>query len=363
MDKWLLSKLNSMVKAVDENLSNYRIPEAARALDTFVDEMSNWYVRRGRERYWVQGMNEDKKTAYLVLYKALYTTALASAPMIPFMAESIYQNLVRTIDKNAPESIHLCSFPEVDESLIDTELEKNMDSVLEIVVLGRAARNGAAIKNRQPLGNMFVKCDTKMPDYFIDIIRDELNIKNVSFSNEVDNFVSYNLKPQLKTVGPKYGKQLNEIRTKLSEIDGDAAKRTLDSVGELKLSLPSGNVTLLKDDVLIEAKQKEGYFTVSDRGITVAIDTNLTKELLDEGFTREIVSKIQTMRKEAGFNVTDHIKVAVCGDSDAVEIALKYANSISSDTLAESIIADNMFGYTKKWDINGKTLEIGVERI
>ncbi|MBR6903150.1 MAG: isoleucine--tRNA ligase, partial [Clostridia bacterium] len=296
MDKWLLSKLNSMVKAVDENLSNYRIPEAARALDTFVDEMSNWYVRRGRERYWVQGMNEDKKTAYLVLYKALYTTALASAPMIPFMAESIYQNLVRTIDKNAPESIHLCSFPEVDESLIDTELEKNMDSVLEIVVLGRAARNGAAIKNRQPLGNMFVKCDTKMPDYFIDIIRDELNIKNVSFSNEVDNFVSYNLKPQLKTVGPKYGKQLNEIRTKLSEIDGDAAKRTLDSVGELKLSLPSGNVTLLKDDVLIEAKQKEGYFTVSDRGITVAIDTNLTKELLDEGFTREIVSKIQTMR-------------------------------------------------------------------
>ena len=363
MDKWLLSKLNSMVKAVDGNLAAYRIPEAARALDTFVDELSNWYVRRGRERYWVQGMTDDKITAYLVLYKALYVTALAAAPMVPFITESIYQNLVRTVDKSAPVSIHLCDFPQVDEALIDIELEEKMDRVLEIVVLGRSARNGAAIKNRQPIANMFVKCDIDLPDYFIDIIRDELNIKNVSFSDEVDNFVSYNLKPQLKTVGPKFGKQLNEIRTALAEIDGDAAKRSLDSEGKLVLSLPSGEVTLLSEDILVEARQKEGYFTVSDRGITVAIDTNLTPELLEEGFTREIVSKIQTMRKEAGFNVTDHISISLAGDSEAVSVAIRNSSDISADTLADSITAGEVAGYAKSWDINGKQLEIGINKI
>ena len=360
MDKWLLSKLNSMVKSVDENLAAYRIPEAARALDTFVDEMSNWYVRRGRERYWVQGMTEDKETAYLVLYKALCTTVLAAAPMIPFMAESIYQNLVVNIDKSAPESVHLCDFPPVEEKYIDASLEAKMDSVLDIVVLGRAARNGAAIKNRQPLNNMFVKCSVDLPEFYTDIIRDELNIKEVNFSDEVDNFVSYNLKPQLKTVGPKFGKQLNEIRTALAEIDGDGAKRTFDKDGKITLKLPSGDVMLLAEDVLIEAKQKEGYFTVSDKGITVALDTVLTPELIEEGLTREVVSKIQTMRKEAGFNVIDHIFVYVSGDKDAVDCVMKYADGISADTLADNISVAKPEGYTKSWDINGKPLEIGV---
>ncbi|MBO4432367.1 MAG: isoleucine--tRNA ligase [Clostridia bacterium] len=363
MDKWLLSKLNSMVKLVDYNLANYRIPEAAKALDTFVDEMSNWYVRRGRERYWVQGLTDDKITAYIVLYKALCTTVLAAAPMIPFICESIYQNLVRSIDKNTPESVHLCAFPEVDESLIDTDLEEKMDRVLEIVVLGRAARNGAAIKNRQPLGNMYVKCDIALPDYFIRIIRDELNIKNVDFSDDVDNLVSYKLKPQLKTVGPKFGKQLNEIRTALAEIDGDAAKRTLDTDGEIVLNLPSGDVTLLAEDVLIEAQQKEGYFTLSDRGITVAIDTNLTEDLLEEGIIREIVSKIQTMRKDADFNVTDHIVVSLSGDDYTVSVANKYFDTISQDTLADKLDINSVLDYSKSWDINGRELKIGVKKI
>ena len=363
MDKWLLSKLNSMVKSVDFNLSNYRIPEAAKALDTFVDELSNWYVRRGRERYWVQGLTDDKKAAYIVLYRALCTTVLAAAPMIPFISESIYQNLVRSVDKNAPESVHLCPFPEVDESLIDTDLEEKMDRVLEIVVLGRAARNGAAIKNRQPLGNMYVKCDIELPDYFIQVIRDELNIKNVDFSGDVDNLVSYKLKPQLKTVGPKFGKQLNEIRTALTEIDGDAAKRTLDSDGQIVLNLPSGDVTLLTEDVLIEAQQKEGYFTLSDRGITVAIDTNLTDGLLEEGIIREIVSKIQTMRKDAGFNVTDHISVSLSGDDYAVSVATKYFDTISQDTLADKLDVSTVSGFAKSWDINGRELQIGIEKL
>ncbi|MBO4694271.1 MAG: isoleucine--tRNA ligase [Clostridia bacterium] len=363
MDKWLLSKLNSMVKAVDSNLCNYRIPEAAKALDNFVDEMSNWYVRRCRERYWVQDMTEDKKTAYLVLYKAICTTVLAAAPMIPFMAESIYQNLVRNIDDSTPKSVHLCDFPEVDESLIDADLEAKMDSVLDIVVLGRAARNGAAIKNRQPLAKMFVKCGVDLEDYYIDIIRDELNLKQVSFSDEVDNFVSYNLKPQLKTVGPKYGRQLSEIRNALSEIDGDAAKRTLDKEGQITLNLPSGDVVLSGEDVIIEAKQREGYFTVSDKGITVALDINLTADLLEEGFTREVVSKIQTMRKEAGFNVIDHIAITVSGDKKAVDCVLKYSSGISADTLADNITVDEPEGYVKSWIINGSELKIGVKTI
>lgn len=363
MDKWLLSKLNSMVKAVDDNLNNYRIPEAARALQEFTDDMSNWYVRRGRERYWVQGLPEDKIAAYMTLYTALVTTAKAAAPMIPFMTESIYQNLVRSVDKSAPESIHLCAFPTVDEKAIDKELEDKMDKVLEIVVLGRAARNGSSLKNRQPLATMYVKLDGELDSFYTDIIRDELNIKNVSFTDKVDDFVTYQFKPQLKTVGPKFGKQLNEIRTALSELDGTAAKKELDKNGKLVLSLPSGEVTLETEDLLIEAKQKDGFYTVSDRGITVAIDTTLTKELIEEGFVRELISKIQTMRKEAGFKVTDHIKVTVSGSEMVTDIAVLKKADIAGDTLADSVESADAAGYTKDWDINGEKVTIGVEKV
>ena len=363
MDKWLLSKLNSMVGTVDENLDNYRIPEAARALQEFVDEMSNWYVRRGRERYWVQGLPEDKIAAYMTLYTALVTTAKAAAPMIPFMAESIYQNLVRSVDADAPESVHLCDFPTVNTASIDKELESNMDKVLEIVVLGRAARNGSSLKNRQPLAAMYVKLDGTLDTFYTDIIRDELNVKKVVFTNEVDDLVTYQFKPQLKTVGPKFGKQLSEIRTALSELDGSAAKKQLDKDGALTLSLPSGDVTLSAEDLLIDAKQKEGFYTVSDRGITVAIDTVLTDELIEEGFIRELISKIQTMRKEAGFNVTDHINVTIEGSEKVTGIAVARQNDIMGDTLADSVKAETPTGFTKKWDINGENVTIGVKKV
>ena len=363
MDKWLLSKLNSMVQSVDDNLADYRIPEAARALQEFVDDMSNWYVRRGRERYWVQGLPEDKIAAYMTLYTALVTTAKAAAPMIPFMTESIYQNLVKSVDKTAPESIHLCDFPTVDSSAIDKSLEENMDKVLEIVVLGRAARNGSSLKNRQPLGTMYVKLDGKLDGYYTDIIRDELNIKNVIFTDKVDDFVSYRFKPQLKTVGPKFGKQLNEIRTALSEIDGNKAKKQLDADGSLTLELPSGTVVLQTEDLLIETEQRDGFYTVSDRGITVAIDTTLTKELIEEGFVRELISKIQTMRKEAGFNVTDHISVTLSGSDKVAEIALNKKDDIAGDTLTDSLTAAAPDGYVKEWDINGEKVSIGVKKV
>ena len=363
MDKWLLSKLNTMVAEVDENLANYRIPEAARALQEFVDGMSNWYVRRGRERYWVQTLTEDKITAYMTLYTALVTTAKAAAPMIPFLSESIYQNLVRNLDKSAPESIHLCSFPEVQREFINKDLEEKMDSVLEIVVLGRAARNGATLKNRQPLNKMYVKSDLALDTFYSDIIKDELNIKTVEFTSDVGELVSYQFKPQLKTVGPKYGKQLGEIRNALSALDGTAAKKELDETGALKLSLSSGDVSLSEEDLLIEAKQKEGFYTLSDNGFTVAIDTLLTDELIEEGFIRELVSKIQTMRKEAGFNVTDHINITLEGNAKVIEIALKKKNDITGDTLADSLESACALGFVKEWDINGESVTIGVEKI
>ena len=363
MDKWLMSRLNTMVKTVDDNLANYRIPEAARALESFVDEMSNWYVRRGRERYWVQELTEDKIAAYLTLYKALVTTAKAAAPMIPFMAESIYTNLVGSVDKSAPVSVHLCDFPKVDESAIDTELEDNMDKVLQVVVLGRAARNGANRKNRQPLGKMYASCEHDLAPEFVDIIKDELNVKSVEFKDDLSDLVSYVFKPQLKTVGPKYGKQLGDIRNALSSIDGTAAKAELDRDGSLTLNLESGRVVLSEEDLLISTAQKEGYFTLSDRGVTVAIDTVLTPELIDEGFIREIISKVQTMRKEAGFNVMDHIRITLSGSDKVSDIISRKSADIAGDTLADSIEVSETRGYCKEWDINGETVNIGVEKI
>ena len=363
MDKWLLSRLNSTVKLVDRNLENYRIPEAARALQQFVDEMSNWYVRRGRERYWVQGMTEDKIAAYMTLFTALVTVAKTAAPMIPFMSENIYRNLVCNTDKSAPISVHLCDFPEADEARIDKALEENMEKVLEIVVLGRAARNGSNLKNRQPLATMFVKLDSNLDTVYTDIIKDELNIKTVSFTDNVDGFVTYKFKPQLKTVGPKYGKQLNEIRTALSALDGTAAKQQLDANGKLVLNLAGGEVVLGADDLLIESEQKEGFFALTENGITVAIDTVLTQDLIDEGYVREIVSKIQTMRKEADFNVMDHIEITVAGSELITKLALDKKNDIVGDTLADSLIAATPTGFVKEWDINGEKATFGVKRV
>ena len=362
MDKWLLSKMNSMVKAVDENLGNYRIPEAARVLQEFVDDMSNWYVRRSRERFWAKGMEQDKINAYMTLYTALVNVAKAAAPMIPFMTEDIYQNLVRSIDKDAPESIHLCEFPAVDEAYIDPQLEADMDEVLKIVVLGRAARNTANIKNRQPIGTMYVKADHELSQYYVEIIEDELNVKKVEFVEDVRSFTSYSFKPQLKTVGPKYGKQLGNIRKALAEIDGNAAMDTLKSEGSLKFDFGDGLVVLTEEDLLIDMAQAEGYVSESDNAVTVALDTNLTPELLEEGFVRELVSKIQTMRKEAGFEVTDHIRVYQEGNDKIAGILNTYGETIRNEVLADEILTGQMGGYEKEWNINGENGKLGVEK-
>ena len=363
MDKWLLSKLNSVVKDVDDNLANYRIPEAARSLQNFVDEMSNWYVRRCRERFWAQGMSDDKINAYMTLYTALVTIAKTAAPMIPFMTEDIYRNLVCSIDKSAPESVHLCMFPEVNEDMIDKKLENDMEEALNIVVLGRAARNGSDMKNRQPLNKMFVKADAELSEYFVKIIEDELNIKQVEFCDDVASFMSYSFKPQLKTLGPKYGKQLGEIRAYLAEIDGSAAKAELDANGSLTLKLPSGDISVTEDDLLIDIKQKEDYFSLSDNGITVALDTVLTDELIEEGFVREIISKIQTMRKDAGFEVMDHIRVSSAGNDKIAELLSDNADTIKNDVLCDEIIDGKIDGFEKEWNINGENVTLYVAKI
>ena len=361
MDKWLLSRLNSTVKAVDDHLDNYRIPEAAKALDTFVDEMSNWYVRRGRERYWVQGLSQNKIDAYMVLYTALVTVCKAAAPMIPFMTEEIYQNLVRSVDKNAPESIHLCDYPAVNEAWIDRDLEAAMDEVLSVVVLGRAARNGANIKNRQPLANITVVTDKVLGKEYTDIIRDELNVKEVIFTDSASGLVSYSFKPQLKTLGPKYGKQLGEIRTLLASLDGAAAKKELDGQGHITLKLSTGDIELTADDLLISAEQLENSFAVTDNGYTVALDTELTDELIAEGFVREIISKVQTMRKDADFNVTDHIDVTIKGSEKLEKIIADHLGDIAGDVLADSVKLASPEGTVKEWDINGENAVIGVK--
>ena len=362
MDKWLLSKLNTLVKEVDDNLGNYRIPEAARALQDFVDDMSNWYVRRSRERFWAKGMEQDKINAYMTLYTALVTVSKTAAPMIPFMCEDIYQNLVRNIDKTAPESVHLCSFPEVQESFIDKELEAYMDEVLKVVVFGRAARNTANIKNRQPIGKMFVKAERSLPEFYQEIIEDELNVKSVEFADDVRAFTSYTFKPQLRTVGPKYGKQLGNIKKALSEIDGNSAMDTLKEKGALTFDFNGEEVVLTEEDLLIDAAQVEGYVSEGDNTVMVVLDTNLTPELLEEGFVRELISKIQTMRKEAGFEVMNHIRVFAEGNEKISAIFAAHGEEIRSEVLADEIVTGQTGGYSKEWSINGEKVVLGVEK-
>ena len=362
MDKWLLSKLNTAVKTTDENLGNYRIPEAARALSEFVDDMSNWYVRRSRERFWAKGMEQDKINAYMTLYTALVTICKAAAPMIPFMTEDIYQNLVRSVDKTAPESIHLCDFPAVDEKMIDTELENDMDEVLKIVVLGRAARNSANIKNRQPIGNMYVKANKALSDFYKEIIEDELNVKAVTFKDDVSEFSDYVFKPQLKTVGPKYGKHLNAIREYLSNVNGREAMNTLKTEGALKFEADGTEVSLAEEDLLIETAKSDDYVTEADAVVTVVLDIQLTEELLEEGFVREIISKVQTMRKEAGFEVMDKITISVANNDKVAEIMKRNEETIFHDVLATDVQYGEVKGYTKNWNINGEKVDLGVEK-
>ncbi|MDO4677612.1 MAG: isoleucine--tRNA ligase [Eubacteriales bacterium] len=363
MDKWLLSRLNSLVKAVDENLASYKIPETARALQEFVDDMSNWYVRRSRERFWAKGMEQDKINAYMTLYTALVTVAKAAAPMIPFMTEDIYQNLVRSIDKDAIESIHLCEFPAVNEAWIDKKLEADMKELLEIVVLGRACRNTANIKNRQPIGTMFVKAEEKMDKFYTDIIADELNVKEVKFADDVESFISYSFKPQLRTVGPKYGKLLGGIRQALTDIDGSKAMADLRANGVLVLDIDGNKVELTEEDLLIETAQTEGYVTESDGDTSVVLDTNLTEELLEEGFVREIISKVQTMRKEAGFEVMDKIRIFVKDNDKIMNLMSSHAEEIKAEVLAQDIALGEMDGYTKEWSINKEQVTLGVSKI
>ena len=363
MDKWLLSKLNSVVKTVDDCLANYKIPESARALQEFVDEMSNWYVRRSRERFWAKDMEQDKINAYMTLYTALVTISKAAAPMIPFMTEEIYQNLVRSIDKEAIESIHLCDFPEVKEEWIDKELEDDMEELLKIVVLGRAARNTANIKNRQPIGTMYIKADKEMGQFYTDIIADELNVKEVKFANDVESFISYSFKPQLRTVGPKYGKLLNGIRTALAEINGTEAMNELRSTGLLTLDINGNKVELSEEDLLIETAQTEGYVTEADGDISVVLDTNLTPELIEEGFVREIVSKVQTMRKEAGFEVMDKIHIYAKDNDKILELMKNHKEEIMSEVLAEDMTLGTTDGYVKEWNINKEPVVLGVAKM
>ena len=363
MDKWLLSKLNSTVAEVDSNLDQYRIPEAAKALQDFVDEMSNWYVRRSRERFWAKGMEQDKINAYMTLYTALVTICKAAAPMIPFMTEDIYQNLVRSNDASAPESIHLCDFPVVNKDHIDKKLEEDMEDVLDAVVMGRACRNEAAIKNRQPISRMYIKADFTLSEFYQEIIEDELNVKEVVFTDDVRDFTSYTFKPQLRTVGPKYGKQLGGIQKHLAALDGNAAMDELNADGALKFDVDGVAVELTKDDLLIDMAQKEGYVSQEDNKMTVVLDTNLTPELVEEGFVYEIISKIQTMRKESGFEVTDHIRISINGNDRLSEIARKNKDAISGKVLADELTSGAEYAVSKEWNINGENAVIAVERV
>ncbi|MCR5753540.1 MAG: isoleucine--tRNA ligase, partial [Acetatifactor sp.] len=362
MDKWLLSRLNTVVGEVDYNLENYRIPEAAKALESFVDEMSNWYVRRSRERFWAKGMEQDKINAYMTLYTALVTISKAAAPMIPFMTEDIYQNLVRSVDASAPESIHLCDFPVVEKAFIDKDLEENMERVLDAVVMGRACRNEANVKNRQPISKMYIKADFTLDAFYTDIIKDELNVKEVVFTDDVRDFTSYTFKPQLRTVGPKYGKQLGGIQKELAGLDGNAAMDELNTKGMLSFDVNGVNVELTKEDLLIDMAQREGYMSQEDNGMTVVLDMNLTEELIEEGFVYEIISKIQTMRKDADFEVMDHIKVSLNGNDKLNEVAQKNSEMICGKVLADELTSGKEFAVSKEWNVNGENVVIAIEK-
>ena len=361
MDKWLLSKLNLVVKGVDSNLAAYRIPEAARLLEEFVDDMSNWYVRRSRERFWAKGMPQDKINAYMTLYTALVTISKAAAPMIPFMTEQIYRNLVCSIDSSAPISVHLCDFPEVQEEYIDTDLENYMETVLKVVVMGRACRNGANIKNRQPIGQMFVKSEVVLPEYYQSIISDELNVKKITFTDDVRNFTSYSFKPQMRTVGPKYGKLLGKIKGLLANLDGNSAMDELNASGALKFDVDGTEVVLTKEDLLIDTAQIPGFVSEQDKNITVVLDTNLTPELVKEGMLREVASKIQTMRKEADFQVTDHIIIYVADNAEMEALMTEHAEEVKGYVLADEIVTGSMDGYSKSWNVNGHKVTLGVK--
>ena len=363
MDRWLLSRLNTVVGEVDENLDKYRIPEAGKALEDFVDEMSNWYVRRSRERFWAKGMEQDKINAYMTLYTALVTVSKAAAPMIPFMTEDIYQNMVRSVDQDAPESIHLCDFPQLQAGWIDRALEESMKDVLAAVVMGRACRNDAAIKNRQPIGKMYIKADFSLDDFYVDIIKDELNVKEVVFTDDVREFTSYTFKPQLRTVGPKYGKQLGGIQKTLASLDGNAAMDELKTSGKLVFEVNGVAVELTEDDLLISMARKEGYVSQEDSQMTVVLDTNLTQELVEEGFVYEIISKIQTMRKDAGFEVMDHIRVALGGNERLYAVAESNRDAICGKVLAEELSADAAYAVSKEWNVNGENVTISLERV
>lgn len=363
MDRWILSKLNSTVKTVDACLESYKITEACRALEGFVDELSNWYVRRSRERFWVKDMPEDKVNAYLTLYTALVTVAKAAAPFIPFMCEDIYRNLVCSVDSAAPISVHLCDFPAANEALIDKALEENMEEVVDIVVLGRACRNAAAIKNRQPIRRMYVKTDKAPDESFVSVIAEELNLKEVVFTDNVREFTTYSFKPQLRTVGPKYGKHLGQIRSTLATLDGNAAMDELEEKGAISFMAGDTEIVLTRDDLLIEMTKKEGFESLGDRGVTVVIDKNLTPELIEEGNVREIISKIQTMRKDSGFEVMDNIKISFSGNASVYAIAERNLAEISEETLAVSITEGEALAHSKEWNINGENVTISVEKI
>ncbi len=362
MDKWLLSKLNSTVKETDENLAGYRIPEAAKSLLSFVDEMSNWYVRRCRERFWAKGMEQDKINAYMTLYTALVTISKAAAPMIPFMTEDIYRNLVVSVDASAPESIHLCDYPVCDESKVDKELEKNMELVLEAVVIGRACRNEANTKQRQPLAKMYVKSGTVLDDFYQDIIKDELNVKAIEFTDDVSNFTNYTFKPQLKTLGRRFGSRLNALKEVLAGLDGSKAFAELNEKGSITVEVTGESEVLEKDDLLVEAAKREGFVSGEDNGITVVLDTNLTPELIEEGYVRELISKVQTMRKDAGFEVMDRITVYVSGNDKIKEVSEKNAETIKKVVLADEIVYNKAEGSVKDWNLNGEDVTLGVKK-
>ena len=364
MDRWILSRLNTVVGQMDENLDQYRIPEAGKVLDDFVDELSNWYVRRCRERFWAKGMEQDKISAYMTLYTALVTISKAAAHMIPFMTEEIYRNLVCSIDKNAPESVHLCDFPVAEDRFIDRELEQNMQEVLNVKAMALACRNDASIKIRQPLSKMYVKSEYELSGFYTDIVKDELNVKEIIYTDDVRDFTSYTFKPQLRTVGPKYGKLLGGIQKALSALDGNAAMDELNANGKLSFEIDGTSVELTKEDLLIDMAQKEGYVSQEDGRIIVVLDTNLTKELIEEGFVYELISKIQTMRKEADFEVTDHIKVSFNGNEKLADLAKRNSQAISEKVLADELTSGASFAVSKEWDnVNGETVTISLERV